>query len=118
MNSRGSLPVFFLAVAASCGSTWRLQLAMSTVPFSSAAMPVPEPPPDTSTDTPGATFAYSSAHAWARLTIVSEPVFWITVFSGCFDVDREHASVPPRQRRRRPGPTLTTAGGGSASTTK
>ena len=46
-------------------------------------MPVPEPPPDTSTDTAGATFAYSSAHAWARLTMVSEPVFWITVFSGC-----------------------------------
>src|SRR5512139_146886 len=88
MNSRGSLPVFFLAWATSCGSTFRLQLAMSTVPFSSAAIPVPDPPPDTSIDTVGSTVAYSSAHAWARLTMVSDPVFWITAFSGC--VERAH----------------------------
>ena len=34
-----------------------------------------EPPPDTSIDTPLSTFAYSSAHACARFTIVSEPMF-------------------------------------------
>ncbi len=57
---------------------------MSTVPLMSAAIPVPDPPPETSTDTDGATRAYSSAHAWATLTMVSEPVFWMTVFSACF----------------------------------
>ncbi len=41
----------------------------------SAAIPVPEPPPDTSTETVGSTVAYSSAQAWARFTMVSEPVF-------------------------------------------
>ena len=45
-------------------------------------MPTPEPPPETSTSTSGATFLYSSAHAWARLTMVSEPLFWITLFAG------------------------------------
>src|SRR5512142_587725 len=57
---------------------------MSTVPLINAAMPVPDPPPDTSTDTAGSTFAYSSAQACARLTIVSEPVFWMIVLSGSF----------------------------------
>src|SRR5690349_23967740 len=40
-------------------------------------MPTPEPPPDTSTFTFGATFLYSSAQAWARFTIVSEPFTWM-----------------------------------------
>ena len=60
----------------------RLALAMSTAPLSSAAMPTPEPPPETSTSTSGATLRYSSAHTWATFTIVSEPLFWITVLAG------------------------------------
>src|SRR2546427_12583155 len=96
MNSRGALSVFFFACSISCGSKRRLQLAMSTVPLINAAIPVPEPPPDTSTDTIGFTLAYSSAHAWARLTMVSEPGVWMTVFSGCFEHEqpsRGHAEV-------------------------
>src|SRR5215510_6006087 len=53
---------------------------MSQVALISAATPMPDPPPDTSTETAGSTLAYVSAHACARLTMVSEPMFWITVF--------------------------------------
>ena len=49
------------------------------MPLISAATPTPEPPPDTSTETAGSTLAYSSAQAWARFTMVSEPMFWIEV---------------------------------------
>ncbi len=56
----------------------RLALAMSTVPLIIAEMPVPEPPPVTATATLGLTCLYSSAQAWATLTSVSEPLFWIT----------------------------------------
>jgi hypothetical protein len=48
---------------------------MSAVLLMSAAMPTPEPPPETSMETFGSTLAYSSAQAWARFTIVSEPMF-------------------------------------------
>ena len=82
MTSCGALPVFVLACSISRGSKRRLQLAMSTVPLDSAAIPVPDPPPETSTETAGSTVAYSSAQACARLTMVSEPVSWITVFRG------------------------------------
>ena len=64
-------------------------------------MPVPDPPPDTSTETAGSTLAYSSAQAWARLTIVSDPVFWITVFSACFareQPDGRHSTTDGQQR--------------------
>ena len=44
-------------------------------------MPTPDPPPATSTDTPGATFAYSSAQACATLIMVSEPRLSSTVRS-------------------------------------
>ena len=77
MNSLGSLPVFFLAVSISSGFMLRLALAISIVPLTKAAMPTPEPPPETSTSTSGVTFLYSSAQAWARFTIVSEPLFWM-----------------------------------------
>jgi hypothetical protein len=50
---------------------------MSTVPLISAAMPVPEPPPVTAIETSGATSRYASAQASARLTSVSEPLFWM-----------------------------------------
>jgi hypothetical protein len=73
------LPVFSRAFAASSGLISRLALAMSTVPFMSEAMPVPEPPPLTATATSGRTLRYSSAHACARLTSVSEPLFWSVV---------------------------------------
>ena len=59
----------------------RLQLAMSIVPLMSAAMPSPEPPPETSISTFGACFLYSSAQAWARFTMVSEPLFWMVTTS-------------------------------------
>jgi hypothetical protein len=45
-------------------------------------MPAPDPPPETSTETEGFTLAYSSAQAWARTTIVSEPEFCTVTFSG------------------------------------
>src|ERR1035437_254489 len=77
MNSLGVLPVFFLAASISSGFMFRLALAMLMVPFSSAAIPTPDPPPETSTFASGITFLYSSAHAWARLTMVSEPLFWM-----------------------------------------
>jgi len=46
-----------------------------------AAMPVPEPPPDTATATLGLTLPYCSASDWAALTRVSEPLFWISVLA-------------------------------------
>ena len=60
----------------------RLAFAMSTAPLRRAAIPTPEPPPDTSTSTSGAALRYSSAQTWATLTIVSEPLFWMTVRGG------------------------------------
>jgi len=48
-------------------------LAKSTVPLISAAMPVPEPPPLSEIITPGFSVWNTSAHAWPRFTIVSEP---------------------------------------------
>src|SRR5262245_15374121 len=42
-------------------------------------MPVPEPPPVTAIATSGRTFRYSSAQACARLTMVSDPLFWIVL---------------------------------------
>src|SRR3954469_5900427 len=80
MNSCGSLPVAFFALSASGGSSLRLALARSAVPLIRAAIPIPEPPPETSTDTPGSTLPYSSAQAWARFTMVSEPMSWMDVF--------------------------------------
>ncbi len=79
-------------------------MAISTVPLIKAAMPVPDPPPDTSTETEGLIVAYSSAQACAKFTIVSEPEFWMTTFpdeevaaSSLFlehpAKDREHASA-------------------------
>ena len=40
-------------------------------------MPVPEPPPVTEMRTSGWTSWYFSAQARARLTTVSEPLFWM-----------------------------------------
>ena len=47
-NSTGSMPAAS-RLARSCAEMAREALAMSTVPFSSAANPVPEPPPVTDT---------------------------------------------------------------------
>jgi hypothetical protein len=69
--------VFFLACSISAGFMLRLASAISMVPLIKAAIPTPEPPPETSTFTFGATFLYCSAHACARLTIVSEPLTWM-----------------------------------------
>src|SRR5437867_7025933 len=88
-NSLGSRPEV-LAFATSEESIWRLALARSAVPFRSAAIPTPEPPPDTSTETLGSTLAYASAQAWARLTMVSEPMSWRETFLaalGCSSAD-------------------------------
>src|SRR6185503_14678352 len=79
MNSLGSWPCLALAFSTSAASSLRLELAMSAVPLRRAAMPMPEPPPTTSTETEGSTLWYSSAQAWARLTMVSEPMFWTLV---------------------------------------
>src|SRR5579871_5312412 len=115
MNSLGSLPVFFLAFSISWGSNLRLQLAISTVPLERAAMPVPDPPPETSTETVGSTLAYSSAHAWARFTMVSDPVSWIMVLPLFASLEREQpeeitmvdskaSATPARIARRQRGP--------------
>jgi hypothetical protein len=56
---------------------FRLALARSIVPLISAAIPTPEPPPETSMSTSGRSFLYSSAQTCARLTMVSEPLFWM-----------------------------------------
>src|SRR6266498_4886474 len=50
---------------------------MSTVLLRSAAIPVPDPPPVTDIRTSGCSAWYFSAHASARLTMVSEPLFWM-----------------------------------------
>src|SRR6266496_4506742 len=50
---------------------------MSTVLLRSAAIPVPDPPPVTEIRTSGCSAWYYSAHANARLTMVSEPLFWM-----------------------------------------
>ena len=71
----GALPVFFWAIWISSSFMFRLALAISMVPLTRAAMPTPDPPPETSTSASGATFLYSSAQDWARLTMVSEPLF-------------------------------------------
>ena len=63
---------------------------MSTVPLIIAEMPVPEPPPDTATAMSALTSRYASAQAWATLTRVSEPLFWI-------DERLFAAEVPPPQ---------------------
>ena len=54
--------------------------AMSQVLFRREEIPVPEPPPVTAMERPGWVFINSSAHAWVRLTMVSEPLIWIMVF--------------------------------------
>ncbi len=58
-------------------------------------MPTPEPPPETSTSTPGAALRYSSAQTWATLTIVSEPLFWMTV-RDAFDSFVSFVPPPPQ----------------------
>ena len=91
----------------------RLALAMSTAPLSSAAMPTPEPPPETSTSTSGATLRYSSAQTWATLTIVSEPLFWITVLAGlaaCWPLPPPHETRTPEQATAREKERATRAG--------
>src|SRR3954468_1915280 len=80
MYSVGSVPWAALALAISSGSSLRLALAISPVPLISAATPWPVPPADTSIETAGFTLAYSSAQAWARLDMVSEPMFWMVFF--------------------------------------
>ena len=54
---------------------------MSTVPLIIAAIPVPEPPPETATATLGFSLPYCSARDCAALTRVSEPLFWISVLA-------------------------------------
>ena len=71
----GSTP-FSLAMAISSGFSSRESSAISQVLESRAAMPVPEPPPVTATETLGCIFMNASAQAWPRLTMVSEPLIW------------------------------------------
>ena len=75
-NSTGLEP-FWMAESFSSSFIRREALAISTVPFINAAMPVPDPPPVTERMTSGLTTWYSSAQARAKLTMVSEPLFSI-----------------------------------------
>ena len=74
-NSTGSVP-FFSASCTSSSFIFREALARSIVPLIRDAIPVPEPPPLTEMLTSGLTW-YCSAHASARLTMVSDPEFMI-----------------------------------------
>ncbi len=65
---------FFLASAISFSLMFRELIAMSQVPLMRLESPVPEPPPVTAMKSSGCFSMYLSAHAWPRLTIVSEPL--------------------------------------------
>src|ERR1041384_4160223 len=65
---------FFTKSAISAGFIGRDELQRAVVPWSTAAPPVPEPPPVTCTVVPSCDFMYTSAHFWPRITIVSEPL--------------------------------------------
>ena len=82
------------AVSTSLAFILRLALAISTVPLIIALIPVPEPPPVTVTTVPPATWLYSSAHAWATVTRVSDPLFLIEVLEAPL-------AEPPHERRPR-----------------
>jgi len=75
MNSVGSMP-FTSALSISSGLILRDALAISVVLLIREAIPVPEPPPVTDILDDGLICWYCSAHARARLTIVSDPTLF------------------------------------------
>src|ERR1051325_4203769 len=75
LYSRGIFPFHALMqLARSAGLIRREASAMSVALFCNAAKPTPEPPPLTWIFTSGCFFMYTSAHFWARMTRVSEPL--------------------------------------------
>src|SRR3989338_7167800 len=77
--SYGFIP-FCLAKAISLSLMFLELMVMSQVALIKLAMPFPEPPPVTATNSCGLFSIYFSAQAWAKLTIVSEPLICRELF--------------------------------------